>query len=68
MEYDMLTWRTIGFPRAPKRGDLLIYHNTAGYQMDKNESSFHQLPLPSRFVWDSSVRTIRHDHPLHVEL
>lgn len=68
MEYDMLTWRTICFPRAPKRGDLLIYHNTAGYQMDKNESSFHQLPLPSRFVWDSSVPTIRHDHPLHVEL
>jgi len=68
MEYDMLTWRTISFPRMPKRGDLLIYHNTAGYQMDKNESSFHQLPLPSRFVWDSSTPTIRRDHPVHVEL
>lgn len=68
MEYDMLTWRTIGFPRAPQRGDLLIYHNTAGYQMDKNESSFHQLPLPERFVWDEPGRAFRRDHPLHLEL
>jgi diaminopimelate decarboxylase len=48
MEYDVLTWRKITFPRQPRHGDLLIYPNTAGYQMDKNESEFHQLPLPPK--------------------
>ena len=38
------------FARAPQFGDLLVYPNTAGYQMDKNESEFHQRPLPERFV------------------
>ena len=50
MEYDMLTWRKVRFPRPPRDGDLLIYPNTAGYQMDKNETEFHQIPLPSRVV------------------
>lgn len=60
MEYDVLTWRKIAFPAAPRHGDLIVYPNTAGYQMDKNESEFHQLALPpkivvseqgGRFVW-----------------
>ncbi|MED7819937.1 MULTISPECIES: alanine racemase [unclassified Francisella] len=50
MEYDVLTWRKIKFPAEPRYGDLLIYPNTAGYQMDKNESEFHQLPLPPKVV------------------
>jgi diaminopimelate decarboxylase len=50
LEYDMLTWRKVPFPRAPHYGDLLVYPNTAGYQMDKNETKFHQLPLPARVV------------------
>ena len=50
LEYDMLTWRKISFDRSPQHGDLLVYPNTAGYQMDKNETEFHQLPLPRRFV------------------
>jgi diaminopimelate decarboxylase len=50
MEYDMLTWRKIPLPRVPHYGDLLIYPNTAGYQMDKNETEFHQIPLPVRVV------------------
>ncbi|MEV6280896.1 alanine racemase [Nocardia sp. NPDC051832] len=50
MEYDMLTWRKIIFPQPPQFGDLLLYPNTAGYQMDKNESEFHQLPLPPKVV------------------
>ncbi|WP_308166586.1 Y4yA family PLP-dependent enzyme [Nocardia albiluteola] len=48
MEYDVLTWRKISLPRRPRYGDLIIYPNTAGYQMDKNESEFHQLPLPPK--------------------
>lgn len=50
LDYDMLTWRKVPFPRRPRPGDLLIYPNTAGYQMDKNETEFHQLPLPARVV------------------
>lgn len=50
MEYDVLTWRKIAFPAQPRYGDLIIYPNTAGYQMDKNESEFHQLALPPKVV------------------
>jgi diaminopimelate decarboxylase len=50
LEYDMLTWRKVPLPRTPRFGDLLVYPNTAGYQMDKNETEFHQLPLPARVV------------------
>ena len=50
LEYDMLTWRKAPFPRTPHYGDLLLYPNTAAYQMDKNETNFHQLPLPARVV------------------
>ncbi|MDX3846026.1 alanine racemase [Streptomyces europaeiscabiei] len=67
LESDMLTWRKIPFPVRPAVGDLLVYLNTAGYQMDSNESPFHDLPLPpkvvvepsgSRFRW----RLDRHPH------
>lgn len=50
MEYDVLTWRKIPFSAAPRHGDLIVYPNTAGYQMDKNETEFHQLPLPPKIV------------------
>lgn len=50
MEYDVLTWRKVPLPQRPRHGDLLVYPNTAGYQMDKNESEFHQLPLPPKIV------------------
>ncbi|MFE2925150.1 type III PLP-dependent enzyme domain-containing protein [Streptomyces goshikiensis] len=52
LESDMLTWRKIGFPRQPRTGDLLVYPNTAGYQMDSNESPFHDLALPPKVVID----------------
>lgn len=50
LESDMLSWRRIPLPRAAAAGDLLIYPNTAGYQMDSNESPFHELPLPPKVV------------------
>ncbi len=54
MEYDMLSWRKLSFPARPRYGDLIIYPNTAGYQMDKNESTFHQLALPPKIiVWQN---------------
>ncbi|MFE2547598.1 Y4yA family PLP-dependent enzyme [Streptomyces sp. NPDC059355] len=52
LESDMLTWRKIGFPRRPRTGDLLVYPNTAGYQMDSNESPFHDLAIPPKVVID----------------
>lgn len=52
LESDMLTWRTIVFRRRPAVGDRLVYLNTAGYQMDSNESPFHGLPLPPKVVLD----------------
>ncbi|WP_406229914.1 Y4yA family PLP-dependent enzyme [Nocardia sp. NBC_01009] len=59
LETDMLSWRKIRFDRVPRRGDLLIYPNTAGYQMDSNESEFHQLPLPPKVVVTTSPERIR---------
>lgn len=54
LEDDMLSWRRIPLPRPATTDDLLIYPNTAGYQMDSNESSFHGLPIPPKVVLRSS--------------
>lgn len=50
LDDDMLSWRRIPLPRPARIGDLLIYPNTAGYQMDSNESSFHELPIPPKII------------------
>lgn len=50
LEQDMITWRKIKFDTIPQKGDLLIYYNTAGYQMDSNESEFHKIPLVKKYV------------------
>ncbi|MGW4325552.1 alanine racemase [Nocardia sp. NPDC004573] len=50
LDSDMLSWRRVPLPRAAAVGDLLIYPNTAGYQMDSNESAFHELPIPPKVV------------------
>ncbi|MFG3304923.1 alanine racemase [Streptomyces wuyuanensis] len=50
LESDLVTWRKIGFPRPVQRGDHLVYLNTAGYQMDSNESPFHDAALPLKAV------------------
>ncbi|TJW70066.1 MAG: Y4yA family PLP-dependent enzyme, partial [Mesorhizobium sp.] len=31
-----------------RAGDLLVYANTGGYQMDLLENEFHRHPMPSR--------------------
>ncbi|MDT3395104.1 alanine racemase [Streptomyces sp. B1866] len=54
LESDLLTWRKIAFPVRPAPGDLLVYPNTAGYQMDSNESPFHDLPLPPKVVIETT--------------
>ncbi|MDX3746465.1 Y4yA family PLP-dependent enzyme [Streptomyces sp. AK08-02] len=67
LESDMLTWRKIPFPVRPAVGDLLVYLNTAGYQMDSNESPFHELPLPPKVVVEPSAARFRWrlDRPPH---
>ncbi|KUO09906.1 Y4yA family PLP-dependent enzyme [Streptomyces sp. DSM 15324] len=67
LESDMVTWRKVRFPTRPAAGDLLVYPNTAGYQMDSNESPFHELPLPPKVVLDTAGGTTRwrfDRHPL----
>lgn len=64
MEYDVLTWRAVELPARPRTGDLLVYPNTAGYQMDKNESGFHQLPLPPKVVVDGDRWHVDTDYPI----
>ncbi|MCP2275126.1 Y4yA family PLP-dependent enzyme [Nocardia amikacinitolerans] len=58
LESDMLSWRRIPLRRRAEEGDLLVYPNTAGYQMDSNESAFHELPIPPKVVL-SDVREDR---------
>jgi diaminopimelate decarboxylase len=50
LEQDVITWRKIKFDYLPENGDYLIYYNTAGYQMDSNESNFHKIPLVKKKV------------------
>jgi diaminopimelate decarboxylase len=59
LESDLLTWRKVVFGRRPRAGDHLLYLNTAGYQMDSNESPFHDLPLPPKIVLSSHGERLR---------
>ncbi|WP_120054019.1 Y4yA family PLP-dependent enzyme [Streptomyces griseorubiginosus] len=59
LESDMVTWRKVRFSTRPSVGDLLVYPNTAGYQMDSNESPFHELPLPPKIVLDTGGGSTR---------
>lgn len=49
LDEDVLTNRWLDFPATPRAGDLLVYANTAGYQMDLLENEFHRHPMPKRF-------------------
>lgn len=46
LESDMVSWRKIALPRPASASDFLVYLNTAGYQMDSNESPFHDAEIP----------------------
>ncbi|MBW7966681.1 Y4yA family PLP-dependent enzyme [Bradyrhizobium sp. BR 10261] len=48
LDDDVLSNRWLTFPIAPRAGDLLIYANTGGYQMDLLENEFHRHPMPRR--------------------
>jgi len=48
LDEDVITNRWLSFARTPRPGDLLVYANTAGYQMDLLENEFHRHPVPRR--------------------
>ena len=48
LDEDVITNRWLSFARPPRAGDLLVYANTAGYQMDLLENEFHRHPMPRR--------------------
>jgi diaminopimelate decarboxylase len=48
LDDDVLSNRWLTFPLPPRAGDLLVYANTGGYQMDLLENEFHRHPMPSR--------------------
>jgi diaminopimelate decarboxylase len=52
LDEDIVTNRLLTFRRRPRPGDLLLFANTAGYQMDLLENEFHRHPLPCRIRAD----------------
>jgi len=48
LDEDVLTNRWLSFAFAPEAGDILVWANTAGYQMDLLENEFHRHPMPKR--------------------
>ncbi|PDT80249.1 Y4yA family PLP-dependent enzyme [Sinorhizobium sp. BJ1] len=48
LDEDVLSNRWLSFPIAPHAGDLLVYANTGGYQMDLLENEFHRHAMPAR--------------------
>ncbi|MEQ5837703.1 hypothetical protein [Marinobacter sp. NFXS9] len=50
LEDDLITNRFVSFNTVPERGDLLVFNNTAGYQMDLMESKFHLIPPPQKIT------------------
>ncbi|BCH61967.1 hypothetical protein RvVAR0630_pl01090 (plasmid) [Agrobacterium vitis] len=48
LDEDIVSNRWLDFPITPQAGDLLIYVNTGGYQMDLMENQFHRHPMPIR--------------------
>lgn len=50
LDDDVITNRLIAFDTLPREGDLLVWANTAGYQMDLLENEFHRHPMPRRIA------------------
>lgn len=55
MESELLTWRKLRFPHGLRRGDLVVFPNTAGYLMHFLESRSHQFPLANNLVYSSAA-------------
>lgn len=55
MESELLSLRRLVFPAGIKRGDIVMFPNTAGYYMHFLESRSHQFPLAANVVRHSST-------------
>ncbi len=49
LEQDILRWHYIKTAQRIQKNDIVIFPNTAGYQMDSNESPFHMKKLPDKY-------------------
>lgn len=65
MESDFIRRTGVDFPVEPAAGDLIVFVNTAGYQMDSNESRFHEHPIPGKIA---AIRTRQGWQPIHDEI
>ncbi|SOB96514.1 Y4yA family PLP-dependent enzyme [Thalassospira xiamenensis] len=61
LDEDIISNRLISFPSKPQNGDLLVYGNTAGYQMDLLENEFHRVPMPRRISISADLATVQQD-------
>ena len=52
IERELITWRRLRFPNGVAVGDVILFVNTAGYQMHILESASHQIPLAKNLVVD----------------
>ncbi|WP_442506491.1 hypothetical protein SH528x_005339 [Novipirellula sp. SH528] len=63
-ESEFLSLRRFHFPRGVKRGDLIVFPNTAGYQMHFMESRSHQFPLAKNVFVDEHDSQHAHLDPI----
>ncbi|WP_417260876.1 alanine racemase [Celeribacter sp.] len=61
LDEDIISNRLISFTTKPQKGDLLVYGNTAGYQMDLLENEFHRVPMPRRISISADLATVQPD-------
>lgn len=50
LESDVIRNKAVHWSNTPSAGDVVCFANTAGYQMDSNESPFHMRPLPEKIA------------------
>ncbi len=56
-ESELLSLRRLKFPQGVRRGDIVVFPNTAGYLMHFLESRSHQFPLAGNLVASSSDKS-----------
>lgn len=61
LDSDYLSKRMIQLPDRPHPGDFLVYPDTAGYQMDSNESCFHGYRIPQKYAFNPVTMAITED-------
>ena len=54
-EAELLSLRKYVFPAGVRRGDVIVFPNTAGYLMHFMESRSHQFPLAKNLVFDAKA-------------